>query len=70
MTVNVGTIDRVFRAALGVALLLLAFVSGLPLFDGALMKYGAAIVGIVMLGVAMTRVCPIYMILGLKTCRT
>lgn len=70
MTSNVGTIDRIFRAALGVGLLYLAFFSGLPAFDGAFLKYGAAIVGVVMLIVAATRICPIYSIFGFKTCRT
>jgi len=40
MTQNVGTIDRVLRAALGIVLIYLAFYSGLPLFEGTLMKYG------------------------------
>ena len=69
MTTNVGTIDRILRAALGVVLLYLAFFSGLPAFDGAVMKYGAAIVGVVMLIVAAVRVCPIYSIFGFKTCK-
>ena len=69
MTVNVGTIDRIVRAILGVVLLYLAFGSGLPLFEGAVMKYGAALIGIVMLVVAAVRVCPIYSVLGVKTCR-
>lgn len=69
MRVNVGTVDRIFRAALGLALLYLAFLSGLPLFEGALLKYGAAVVGLVMLVVAVTRVCPVYSVLGVKTCR-
>lgn len=69
MTTNVGTIDRILRAILGAGLLYLAFLSGLPAFDGALMKYGAALVGVVMLVVAAVRICPIYSIFGLKTCR-
>lgn len=69
MTTNVGTIDRIMRAILGAALLYLAFLSGLPAFDGALLKYGAALVGVVMLVVAAVRICPIYSIFGLKTCR-
>ena len=68
MTANVGTIDRIARALLGAVLLYLAFASGLSLFDGALFKYGAAIVGLVMIVVAATRVCPIYSIFGIKTC--
>ncbi|MAZ85068.1 MAG: hypothetical protein CME90_15925 [Hoeflea sp.] len=69
MRINVGTVDRIFRAVLGLVLLYFAFLSGLPLFEGALFKYGAAIVGLVMLVVAMTRVCPVYSIFGIKTCR-
>lgn len=69
MTTNVGTIDRILRAVLGIVLLYLAFLSGLPAFEGALVKYGAAAIGVVMLVVASTRVCPIYSIFGFKTCR-
>ena len=69
MTANVGTIDRILRAALGLFLLYLAFASGLPAFDGGVLKWGAALVGVVMLVVAAVRVCPVYTILGVKTCR-
>jgi hypothetical protein len=70
MTTNVGTLDRILRAALGLVLLYLAFFSGLPAFDGAVLKIAAALVGLVMLVVAATRICPIYAIFGIKTCRT
>ena len=69
MTTNVGTLDRIMRAVLGLVLLYLAFLSGVPAFDGALLKYGAALVGAVMLVVSATRICPIYTIFGFKTCR-
>ena len=69
MAANVGTVDRILRAALGVALLCLAFASGLAAFDAPLLKYGAAALGLAMQIVAATRVCPIYSILGLRTCR-
>ena len=68
MTANVGTIDRIFRAVLGLVLLWFAFFSGLPLAETPVWKYGAAIVGVVMLIVGVVRVCPIYSIFGLKTC--
>lgn len=70
MTKNVGTIDRIARAALGVVLLYLAFMSGLPLFDGAAFKYIAAAIGVVMLVVSATRICPIYSIFGIKSCKS
>lgn len=69
MKTNVGTIDRILRAAIGIVLLYLAFASGQPLFEGPLFKYGAALVGIVMLATSLLRVCPLYSMLGLRTCR-
>ena len=68
MTKNVGSIDRALRAVLGVVLLYLAFGSGMAFFEGAVAKYLAATVGIVMLLVAAMRVCPIYSIFGIRTC--
>lgn len=70
MTVNMGTIDRVLRAVLSLVLLYLAFLSGLPLFEGAVMTYGAALVGLVMLVTAAVRICPLYSIIGINTCRS
>ncbi|MCR9127147.1 MAG: DUF2892 domain-containing protein [Rhodobacteraceae bacterium] len=69
MTANVGTLDRVLRAALGLALLALAVFGGFPALDTALVKTGLIVVGIVMLVVAATRVCPVYSVFGFKTCR-
>ncbi|MEO1329001.1 MAG: DUF2892 domain-containing protein [Pseudomonadota bacterium] len=69
MTTNVGTVDRILRAALGAALLYLAFLSGLPLFDGAVFKFGAAAVGVVMLATSTLKLCPLYSVFGIKTCR-
>ncbi|MGV6802758.1 MAG: YgaP family membrane protein [Ruegeria sp.] len=69
MTSNVGSIDRVLRAALGLVLLYLAFVSGLEQFAAPLLKYGAAIVGVVMLSTAAMKTCPLYSVFGIKTCK-
>ena len=68
MTINVGTIDRVARATLGVALLYIAFVSGA--LDGSVWQWVAAAAGVVMLAVAAIRFCPVYALIGIKTCRT
>ena len=38
MTTNVGTIDRILRVSLGLGLLYLAFLSGMPAFEGGLVK--------------------------------
>ncbi len=68
MTTNVGSIDRVLRAAVGAILLYLAFFSGLTLFAEPLLKYGAALIGLVMLATSALKICPLYSILGLTTC--
>lgn len=69
MTTNVGTIDRILRAALGAVLLYLALFSGLSLFATPAFKYGAAVIGVVMLATSTLKMCPIYSVLGLKTCK-
>ncbi len=68
MTVNVGTADRAVRAILGVALLYVAFASGM--LDATVWKWVAAAAGVVMLTVAAIRICPVYSLIGLKTCKT
>ena len=70
MTTNVGTFDRILRAALGAVLLYLALFSGLPLFAASFVKYAAVVVGVVMLATSSLKMCPIYSLLGLKTCKT
>ncbi|MBT2130018.1 YgaP family membrane protein [Aliiroseovarius lamellibrachiae] len=70
MTTNVGTFDRILRAALGAVLLYLALFSGLPLFAASFVKYAAVAVGVVMLATSSLKMCPIYSLLGLKTCKT
>ena len=69
MIANVGTTDRAFRLVLGVALIAAALLSGGGAFDGAALKYGAVVVGIVMLATSTFRFCPLYTVLGVKTCR-
>ena len=69
MATNVGTIDRIFRAVLGLVLLYLAFFSGAALFAQPLFMYGAATVGVIMLATATLKLCPLYSVFGIKTCR-
>ncbi len=68
--INVGTIDRILRIGVGLALLYLAFFSGIPAFAGGILKYAAAAIGVVMLVVATVRICPLYSIFGFNTCRS
>lgn len=68
MRPNVGTIDRILRAVIGVVLLYLAFGGGFAAFEAGFLKWAAVVVGVVMLVVSVTRVCPIYSIIGVRTC--
>lgn len=61
MTPNVGTIDRVLRIVLGIVLI--AF---LVMNQTGLRWIGLA--GIVLIGTAFIRFCPLYTILGIRTC--
>ncbi|MEO1191155.1 MAG: DUF2892 domain-containing protein [Pseudomonadota bacterium] len=68
MSVNVGNLDRVLRAVAGLALIVLALASGLPPEASATLFYGALVVGLVLLGTATVRFCPLYRLIGVKTC--
>ena len=61
MKANVGSIDRVLRIALGLALLSAVF-----LLDGSARWFG--LIGLVPLVTATVRFCPAYTVLGVNTC--
>lgn len=69
MTANIGTIDRVFRIVLGIALLAAPFLSGLALFDNGTATVISVIAGLVMLGTSAVKFCPLYRIFGIRTCK-
>lgn len=60
MKANVGTIDRVIRIILGLALLSLLFI-----LDGGIKYIG--LVGLVLLLTALIKFCPLYTIFGINT---
>ncbi len=63
MRENMGSIDRVIRAAVGIALVLGALAVGAPLAK-TLLGLG----GVIMLGTAVVGFCPVYRVFGLSTC--
>ena len=69
MSVNVGTIDRVLRALIGLGLLILAFGGVSDLFAAGAAKWIAAAVGLILLATAAVRMCPLYSLLGIRTCK-
>ncbi|MFO0963692.1 MAG: DUF2892 domain-containing protein [Phycisphaerales bacterium] len=66
---NVGSVDRGLRALVGVVALVLAFTQ-LQVTSGAVAGIVAAAVGVVMLLTAALGMCPLYIPLGLTTCKT
>ncbi len=69
MIQNVGKIDRLMRLILGVALMIVPFVTELALWDSAGLKYGAVAVGVVFAVTAVFRFCPLYRLVGMNTCK-
>lgn len=67
MTKNVGTVDRIIRLIIGVVLILAPFVSGMAMFENAVVTVIAIIVGLVMLVTSAMNFCPLYQITGLRT---
>jgi hypothetical protein len=63
MKANVGGIDRVLRAIVGIGLLSLLLV-----LEGSARWLG--LIGIIPLGTALIGYCPLYSILGISTRRT
>jgi len=59
MNANVGTVDRVMRIIIGLALISLVFI-------GPQTPWGW--IGIVPLATALVRWCPLYTLLGINTC--
>lgn len=62
MTCNVGPLDRTIRLILGVFLLALAYIT----LEGGWM-WAAIVLGAVMLAVAATRFCPLYLPFKIRT---
>lgn len=59
MSANVGTLDRILRVILGLVLLSLVFIGP---------KTYWGLIGIIPLFTALVSFCPLYTILGIRTC--
>lgn len=62
---NVGTLDRIIRAIVGLVLIVVPFVAGWPVLAAVI----GAIVGVVLVATAAISFCPIYALLGLSSKR-
>lgn len=65
MPCNIGTADRALRLTLGALLLLLPFLAGLAGW----LWWASLVAGIVFVATAGSRFCPLYVLIGLRTCR-
>jgi len=67
MKANIGSVDRIIRALLGLVLVLAPFVSGLALFAEPVWLWGSVVVGVVLIATASISFCPLYAPFGLST---
>lgn len=59
MTRNIGTVDRIARLVLGALLVVLALTGSIGVWGW---------LGLIFIGTAFVKFCPIYKVLGIKTC--
>ena len=69
MDINVGNTDRALRFALGLLLIILPFVTEFALWQSGVALAISVIIGIVLVGTAAMKFCPLYRVLGINTCR-
>jgi len=60
LTTNVGSLDRILRIVIGAALILLAVLGTIGVWGW---------LGVVLVATAFMKFCPIYKVLGLKSCQ-
>ncbi|MAC77971.1 MAG: bifunctional protein GlmU [Rhodobacteraceae bacterium] len=68
MPVNMGKADRAIRIAVALVLLYLAFATTVA--AAGLLHWIAIAVAAVFILTSLVGVCPLYSVIGLKTCRT
>ncbi len=62
---NVGTVDRILRAIIGIILIAAYF-----MYPDMAYKLVALIIGLILLATAALSSCPLYAIFGIKTCKS
>jgi hypothetical protein len=70
MSVNVGTFDRVLRFVVGLVLVIAPFTTNMALLQGTTATAISVIIGAVLVLTAAFRICPLYSLLGMRTCRS
>ena len=65
MPTNVGTADRLIRIILGLVLIVLPFISAWSTLGTIV----SAVFGAVLVVTALVRFCPLYRLIGVRTCK-
>jgi hypothetical protein len=65
MSRNVGAPDAAVRAVIAIVLVALGFVTSVPGY----LSFVAVLAGIILMGTALTRECPVYRLLHIATLR-
>ncbi|WP_209443230.1 YgaP family membrane protein [Falsiroseomonas frigidaquae] len=65
---NVGSVDRALRFLLGVVLVAAPFLFVETFAPLGVWRFALVAWGVVMLGTAIFRICPAYMLFGIRTC--
>ena len=68
---NVGSLDRSLRFVIGALLVVAPFLPAFAAFFAAwgTWKFAIVAVGLVMIGTGVLRFCPLYTLLGIRTCQ-
>ena len=65
MTANVGSVDRSIRIILGLALVALGFLAGWSTLGTIV----SVVIGGILVVTALVRFCPLYRLIGVRTCK-
>lgn len=66
---NVGSLDRIIRLILGAVLIAAPYFYASDMWMNPLFRWGVPLVGAVLILTALVRFCPIYRVIGVKTCK-
>ena len=69
MNRNIGSADRIIRIVVGLALILAPYATTLSVYDSGATRLVSAIIGAVLVVTALVRFCPLYRLIGVKTCK-
>ena len=66
---NVGPVDSIIRLIVGLALIVLPYVTTHELWANQYVLYGMTAVGVILVLTALARFCPLYRLIGVSTCK-